>query len=95
MPRIVVFLDNALAHKTDFAKLVARFLNIYLLYLPKYSPDLAPVELVFRIIKNNLKSNTLTTKKELDNKCLEIFNEKCTGYNLYGWFVERYLPIIC
>ena len=95
MPRIVVFLDNALAHKTDFTKMVAKFLNIYLLYLPKYSPDLAPVELVFRIIKNNLKSNTLTTKKELDNKCLEIFNEKCTGYNLYGWFVERYLPIIC
>ena len=62
---------------------------LYLLNIPEYSPDLAPVELVFRIIKNNLKSNTLTTKEELDKKCLNIFNEKCTGYNIYGWFIER------
>ena len=29
MPRIVAFLDNVLAHKTDFVKMVAKFLNIY------------------------------------------------------------------
>ena len=95
MPRIVVFLDNALAHKTDFVKKVAKFLNIYLLHIPKYSPDLAPVETVFLIIKNNLKSNTLTTKEEVDNKCNNVFDEKCDGDKLSGWFVERYLPIIC
>ena len=71
MPRIVIFLDNALAHKTDFVRKVAKFLNIYLLYLPKYSPDLAPVELVFKIEKDGLKSNTLTTKESLDKKCME------------------------
>ena len=75
MPRIVIFLDNALAHKTDFVKNVAEFLNIYLLYLPKYSPDLAPVELVFMIIKNALKSNRLTTKEEVDSKCKKVFND--------------------
>ena len=95
IPRIVVFLDNALAHRTDFVKMVVKFLNIYLLYIPKYSPDLAPVELVFRIIKNNLKSNTARTKVELNNKCMEIFDEKCRGYEIYGWFIERYVPIIC
>lgn len=95
MPRIVVFLDNALAHKTDFVKIVAKFLNIYLLYIPKYSPDLAPVELIFRILKNEFKSNTLTTKEEIDLKCNTVFNEKCLANTLSQWFVERYLPIIC
>ena len=95
MPRIVVFLDNALAHRTDLVKKVAEFLNIYLLYIPKYSPDLAPVELVFRIIKNELKSNTLTTKYDLDNKCNNIFNEKCRGDKISEWFVKRYMSIIC
>ena len=95
MPRIVVFLDNALAHRTDFVKQVAKFLNIYLLYIPKYSPDLAPVELVFRILKNDLKSNRLTTKEQVDDKCLNVFEEKCKGDKMYGWFVERYLPVIC
>ena len=95
MPRIVIFLDNALAHKTDFVKNVAEFLNIYLLYIPKYSPDLAPVELVFMIIKNALKSNTLTTKDEVDSKCRKVFDEKCQEDTLSEWFVERYLPVIC
>ena len=95
MPRIVIFLDNALAHKTDFVKNVAGFLNIYLLYIPKYSPDLAPVELVFMILKNALKSNRLTTKEEVDSKCKNVFDEKCQENTLSEWFVERYLPVIC
>ena len=94
MSRIVVFLDNARAHKTDLVEHVAKLLNIYLLPIPKYSLDLVPVELVFKIIKNDLKSNTLTTKEELDNKCHNVFNEKCDGKKISGWFVDRYLPVI-
>ena len=39
LPRIVVFLDNAKAHRTDLVKLVAKMLNISLFHIPKYSPE--------------------------------------------------------
>ena len=37
-PRIVIFLDNVKAHKTDLVLDIAEALNTYLLYLPEYSP---------------------------------------------------------
>ena len=63
MPRIVVFfLDNVKAYLADLVKLVGKMLNIYLLYIPNYYPDLTPFELVFRIIKYYLKNNNITTE---------------------------------
>ena len=42
----------------------------------------------------DLKINRLTTKEQIDDNCLNVFEEKCKGDKMYGWFVERYLPII-
>ena len=93
--RIVIFLDNVKAHKTKLVLDIAETLNIYLLSLPEYSPDLAPVELVFSILKESKKSNKLTTKHEIIEHCMNCFETKCMGYSIFGWFVEEYVPIIC
>ena len=69
----MIFLDNVNAHKTDLVKDIAKILNIYLLYIPKYSPDIAPVELVFKILKDALKNNLLTTKKRDNRKVFGDF----------------------
>lgn len=94
LPRIVLFLDNVKAHKTDLVKFIAKTLNIYLLPIPEYSPDLAPVELVFKILKDSLKSNILKTKKKIMDKCLETFESKCMESDIYEWFLEKYLSFI-
>lgn len=95
VPRIVIFLDNVKAHKTDLVLDIAESLNIYLLPLPEYSPDLAPVELVFSILKESIKSNKLTTKHEIIEQCMNTFETKCRSYSIFGWFIEEYVPIIC
>ena len=84
LPRIVIFLDNVRAHKTDLVKHIAKILNIYLLYIPEYSPDLAPVELVFKILKDSLKNNMIKTKNKILKKCFKTFEAKCKGYVIYG-----------
>ena len=94
-PRIVIFLDNVKAHKTDLVLDIAEALNIYLLSLPEYSPDLAPVELVFSILKESMKSNKLTTKHDIIENCMNCFETKCKGYSIFGWFIEKYVPTIC
>lgn len=94
LPRIVLFLDNAKAHKTDLVKYIAKTLNIYLLPIPEYSPDLAPVELVFKILKDSLKSNMLKTKEKIIDKCFETFKTKCMESGIYEWFLEKYLSFI-
>ena len=42
--RIVLILDNVPTHTSDFILEVANLLNIYLLPLPEYSPELNPIE---------------------------------------------------
>ena len=94
-PRIVLFLDNAPAHISDFTKNVAEALNIYLLYLPKYSPWFNPVEEVWDIHKNHIKGKLIESKVMLIEESHKIFNDKCRGDSLQKNFKEKYLTSIC
>ena len=51
-----VTLDNAATHTSRKTKFAAKKLNFRLNYLPTYSPTLAPVELVFGILKRKIAS---------------------------------------
>ncbi len=48
---IVVVIDNFSTHHSKLVKQKAKDLNIYLVYLPPYSPDLNPIEQIWRSIK--------------------------------------------
>ena len=93
--RIVIFLDNAPAHISDFAKDIAEALNIYLLYIPEYSPWFNPVESVWDIHKKHIKGMTIESKEMLIEESHIIFNEKCKGESLQKNFKEKYLTSIC
>ena len=95
LPRIVMILDNPKAHKTEFIRKIAQLLNIYLLELPAYSPELAPVEIVFKIIKREFRRKILKTKDEIIDFCLDTFEIKCKRKSISHWFVEEFIPVIC
>ncbi|WP_296891362.1 transposase [uncultured Methanobrevibacter sp.] len=45
-------LDNAKIHHAEDMKIASKILNIELMYLPEYSPDLQPIEDLWKIIKS-------------------------------------------
>ena len=53
--RICIILDNYSVHIAYLVRLVAKILNIELIYLPSYSPNLNPIEQVME----NLEKRTL------------------------------------
>ena len=55
--RIVLILDNVPTHRSDFTFQVANLLNIYLLFLPEYSPELNPIEGSWDYSKLHLKKS--------------------------------------
>ena len=61
---IVVVIDNFRTHKSTLVKEKAKELEIYLVYLPPYSPDLNPSEYIWRSIKRML---SLVFVKSLDD----------------------------
>lgn len=60
----IVFLDNGAFHKA--ARLVIPD-NIVLIFLPPYSPELNPAELVWKFLKDKLANQVFKTLKDLAN----------------------------
>ena len=86
---------NYVINISDFAQDIAEALNIYLLYLPEYSPWFDPVESVWDIHKKYIKGLLIESKEMLIDETLYIFNEKFRGDSLQKNFKEKYMTSIC
>jgi len=49
--KIAIVLDNFRSHKTKKAQILAKKLKIILVFLPPYSPDLNPIEYIWKSLK--------------------------------------------
>jgi putative transposase len=62
---ILIVLDNFQTHKSRKTRENARLLGITLVYLPPYSPDLNPIEQIWKSIKRALSPAFYLTKGDL------------------------------
>lgn len=83
-PGDIVVMDNWRAHKVAGVREAITGVGARLLYLPPYSPDLNPIELVFSKFKWLLRSASTRTVKSLWSLCgerLDWFTEaECRNY---------------
>lgn len=61
----IVFMDNLRTHKIDGVAAALRAAGAKLRYLPAYSPDLNPIEMVFSKLKGALRKGAARTVKAL------------------------------
>lgn len=93
-PGDVVILDNLAAHKVAGIRELIEARGATLLYLPPYSPDLNPIELLFAKLKALLRSAAARTIEQLWTDlgtCLEHFsaNECCRYIRHCGYGQPR------
>ena len=63
VPGDVVVLDNRPAHKVAGLAEIVEACGARLLYLPPYSPDVKPIELVFSKLKTGLRTAQARTRE--------------------------------
>ena len=63
--RIVIILDNFRTHHSKKVREEAEKLNISLVYLPPYSPDLNPIENIWKGVKRFVSENSPLNVEEL------------------------------
>jgi transposase len=80
-PGDIVVMDNLSAHKVAGVREAIEAVGARVAYLPPYSPDLNPIELVFAKLKWLLHSAGSRTKDGL--------------WNLLGELVDRFAPAEC
>lgn len=89
---IVVVWDNHSAHLTESVEAKAVELGIVLVNLPPYSPDLNPIERVWKQIKKAISEEALIrTVEELENIISSAFESCCNKLSFArGWIENIY-----
>ena len=88
---IVIVLDNAKIHKANDLAIACEILNIELIFLPKYSPDLNPIEDLWKIIKRVVYSSHYNNVEELIDIILDEFYKNVGKESLIENWVDEFL----
>lgn len=92
-PRSVVILDNASIHHVDPVVSTILSTGALLRFLPPYSPDMNPIELVFGEMKKYLQANHLLFETSLSIQSIlymafnSISKENCMAYINYSGYM--------
>ena len=89
--RIVLILDNFSSHRSKKVEECACENNIHLVFLPPYSPDLNPIEQIWRAIRHFISTIFINDLFHLKSVICEEFFDKImrTSY-IKGW-AEKFL----
>jgi len=83
-PGDIVVMDNLSSHKGAAVRAAIRAVGARLLFLPKYSPDLNPIEQMFAKLKHLLRKaaerTVEATWRKIGDLLQQFTPEKCTNY---------------
>lgn len=88
---IVVILDNFRSHWAKKTRRKAKKLNMVLIYLPPYSPDLNPIEQIWRAIKRVLSPLLIKTLEELKEVVSNSFYQLTRKKSFVEKWIRRFL----
>lgn len=73
--KVHLVLDGAAYHQSELVKNAAKVLNIELHYLPPYSPNLNPIERLWKVMNEHARNNIyFSSKAEFTTAINEFFN---------------------
>ena len=84
-PGATVLMDNLSAHKPRQVESTPAAAGFRLLYLPRYSPDLAPIEPGRSKLKSALRAAQARTRDALETALLPA-RDSITPADARGWF---------
>jgi len=89
--RICLVLDNFATHKAKSVRELAQKLNILLIYLPPYSPDLNPIEFLWKSIKRIISIAEIENKDELMDIVRDAFFGLTANLSVARMRIPRFL----
>ena len=81
----VIVLDNLGAHRASRIEEIAATCGAQVIWLPPYSPDFSPIELMWSKVKTYLKKAKARTQEELE-KAIALALKTVTKSDCLNWF---------
>jgi transposase len=91
---IVVVLDNFSSHRATAVHDAAEALGIVLVHLPPYSPDLNPIEFIWKSIKRVISRTFIGSRDELKQCITSKWNLDAVHHSFAKHWIEEFVPSI-
>lgn len=88
---IIIILDNFKSHHANLVTAKANSLNILLIYLPPYSPDLDPIEFIWREIKRAISVTVIKSEEHLKELIYSEFDKNSRSLSYAKSWIEKFL----
>lgn len=89
---IIVILDNFKTHHACEVEKIAFDLGILLVFLPPYSPDLNPIEFIWKSVKRVLSKVFIKDEKLLRGMILGAFTKFSRSLSFAWNWIQKFLP---
>jgi transposase len=90
--KILLVLDNFPSHKAQATRDKAEELGISLTYLPPYSPDLSPIEQIWRGVKRGISAAFFRSRDEFLAIIANSYNQLSTQLSFAKGWLMKFLP---
>jgi len=90
--KILLVLDNFSSHKAQVTREKAEELGVLLTYLPPYSPDLNPIEQVWRCLKREMSTAFFRSRDEFLAIITKSYNQLSTKLSFAKSWIQKFLP---
>jgi len=87
---IIIVLDNLAAHHAKITAKKAEELGIILVFLPKYSPDLNPIEQIWKSIKKSASIAFIESEKHLEKLMCDSFVKLAVSKSFAKGWIEKF-----
>ena len=91
-PGDIVVMDNLGSHRNKIVRQLIRSVGARLFYLPKYSPDLNPIEQVFAKLKHFLRKAAARSVEAVCRAIGEVLHlftsEECANYLAHSGYAR-------
>lgn len=89
--KIIIILDNFSSHRANDTMEFAKKIGIELVYLPPYSPDLNPIEYIWKSIKRIISKTFIQNEEHLKNVIRENFLEFSSKISFAKKWIDKFL----
>jgi len=92
--RIILILDNFSSHRAKIVQECAEKLNIVLVYLPTYSPNLNPIEYIWKDAKREVSKTFIKNLNALKRLISKMFMECSKKLSYAKSWINKFAPNI-
>ena len=94
LSKIAILCDNFTSHRAHYTIQYAKVQDIILIFLPKYSPDLNPIEFIWKSIKRVISRNFVRDIEHMRSMIQNSFHANALKLSFAVYWIERFLGVV-